>query len=591
MQAWFLRDPSRLRLELDRVTELSREAEWLRGYEWLFDRGELCLDAILRAHEIDYEIRVSFPPLFPEVPLVVRPRNAEARWSAHQYGGADGPLCLEWGPDNWRADITAVEMLKSAHRLLEMENPLGVDPVEVPQVAPSRHSLTPGQELRGSFLRWYCQSDLARYLGTVAERFGQVRLLLRGAGESEMVAIVKDLLSRDEVVWSDGAIPRQFHRDDKSDLLWGVWFQSVADPSEIERADSLERLLKLAPADLGAELLATNESPAVGAEGRRLDGVLVRDGAGGLHCFITLTTGSALRAARIVSNQVSVGARAPSYERLRKSGVGIVGLGSVGSKVAIALARMGVGRFYLVDFDLFLPENVARHALDWQGVARHKVDAVRTALALVSPSAEVEVSRIHLTGQESNAAVSHVLGNLGECDLIVDATANPRVFNLLAAAARAKARAMVWVEVFAGGIGGLVARSRPAAEPSPQLMRAQFLGFCEENPRPIPRAEEADYAGRVGDETVLIASDADVGILASLATSLIDDTLAPVEESKYPHSMYLVGLSREWIFRQPLEVIPIETSSPKPHENQSAGGDLSAEDLELIARLLGKSPS
>jgi hypothetical protein len=71
--------------------------------------NELILDAVIRAHGYDYEVRVSFPSLFPEVPAVVRTLNAQQRLSQHQYGGPNGPLCLEWGPDNWHRDVTTVQ--------------------------------------------------------------------------------------------------------------------------------------------------------------------------------------------------------------------------------------------------------------------------------------------------------------------------------------------------------------------------------------------------------------------------------------------------------------------------------------------------
>ena len=172
MMPWFLRDPERLKLERTGIEELSRSAKWLVGTEWRIE-GELCLDAVIRAHGHDYEVRVSFPALYPDAPAVVRPRNMQRRISTHQYGGADGPLCLEWGPDNWHRDITAVQMLESAHRLFEIENPLGEDRPHIPVVAPSRHKLTVGQELRGEWARWYASRALSDYFASTARAFGR----------------------------------------------------------------------------------------------------------------------------------------------------------------------------------------------------------------------------------------------------------------------------------------------------------------------------------------------------------------------------------------------------------------------------------
>src|SRR6185436_13592800 len=110
MVPWYLRDSERLAQERKGIEELSRSADWLVGAEWGLDET-LYLDVVIGAHGYDYNLRLSFPALYPDAPSVVRPRNVEHRLSTHQYGGADGPLCLEWGPDNWHRDITAVQML------------------------------------------------------------------------------------------------------------------------------------------------------------------------------------------------------------------------------------------------------------------------------------------------------------------------------------------------------------------------------------------------------------------------------------------------------------------------------------------------
>lgn len=69
--------------------------------------------------------------------------------------------------------------------------------------------------------------------------------------------------------------------------------------------------------------------------------------------------------------------------------VALVGLGSLGSQVALALARAGVRRFYLVDPDVLEVANVGRHACDLHEVGRTKVAAVARAILRVRPDAAV----------------------------------------------------------------------------------------------------------------------------------------------------------------------------------------------------------
>ena len=249
---------------------------------------------------------------------------------------------------------------------------------------------------------------------------------------------------------------------------------------------------------------------------------------------------------------------------------------------------MGARKFYLVDHDLFLPENIVRNALDWQAVGEHKVDATTTALRLLAPDVQVSVSRTHLTGQESSASVSVVLDRLGDCELVIDATADPRVFNLLAAVSKAGGKPLVWLEIFAGGIGGLIARSRPGVDPTPQTMRSVYLGFCEEHPAP-PQQAAHDYNLEDAEGRVLAASDADVSIIAHYAARLASDTLIAAGASGYPYSMYLIGLGQAWIFEAPFATVPIATESFRANEPQELDANaFGADNLAFLGELLKK---
>jgi hypothetical protein len=62
--------------------------------------------------------------------------------------------------------------------------------------------------------------------------------------------------------------------------------------------------------------------------------------------------GATLSKCVLVGLSTVEGQRIPSeFERLRDKKIGIVGLGSVGSKVAVSLARSGVRNFILIDDD------------------------------------------------------------------------------------------------------------------------------------------------------------------------------------------------------------------------------------------------
>ncbi|MBR4834116.1 MAG: tRNA threonylcarbamoyladenosine dehydratase [Thermoguttaceae bacterium] len=80
-----------------------------------------------------------------------------------------------------------------------------------------------------------------------------------------------------------------------------------------------------------------------------------------------------------------------ALERLKNSCVLIAGLGAVGSYVVEALARSGVGRFRLVDFDDVQPSNINRQLFaTWNTIGRLKSDVARERIAAINPSAQVD---------------------------------------------------------------------------------------------------------------------------------------------------------------------------------------------------------
>ena len=203
------------------------------------------------------------------------------------------------------------------------------------------------------------------------------------------------------------------------------------------------------------------------------------------------------------------------------------------------LARAGVGQFLLIDDDIMLPDNLVRHDLDWREVTAHKVDGLARRIRLVNPDAQCDTRPYRLGGQQSSGSLETLIDTISKCDLIIDATADPKVFNYLCAAAEIGKRPLVWAEVFGGGIGGLIARHRPGIEPRPATMRAQIEQWCRDQGKPIERAP-GRYETEI-DGVPTIADDADVSAIASHAARLAIDTAIPRDPSIFPHSVYLIG--------------------------------------------------
>ena len=77
--------------------------------------------------------------------------------------------------------------------------------------------------------------------------------------------------------------------------------------------------------------------------------------------------------------------------KLGEALVAIIGLGAVGSFALEALARAGVGRFRLADFDEIRPSNLNRHlAALHSTIGRKKADAAAARVADINPDCRVE---------------------------------------------------------------------------------------------------------------------------------------------------------------------------------------------------------
>ena len=592
---WFLSNPERLLRERARIGELQKNAEWLIATEWSLSGTDLCVEAVIRAHSHDYQVRLVYPKLFPVIPAAVRPVGATERWSDHQYGDA-GSLCLEWGPDNWHAEVTGAELLESTYRLLDIENPLGekVDrqAEEIEKIAaPSRHLLTMGQELRGEKVRFLISPGaIAALMSTSTENFGLIGYSLRNRPET-MLAIVHSFRSRlTEEDWSDPAMPEYIKSEKSSDIRLGVFFKTSIGAEAISKIDSAAALVALLSDSFAADItLADGKVVLSAVDAKAFPALLILDVDGNPHFLLPLSENKPLEFATVGWEHLSpVNRRPERFEVLKEKTVGIVGVGSLGSKTALSLARVGVSRFFLIDHDVMLPGNAERHALDWDSVGEHKVDALKTTLEKISPGITVSVSRLHLTGQENVALVSTDLNRLGLCDLIIDATAEPEVFNLVAAVKTAFDKPMVWGEVYGGGVGGFIARSRPAIDPGPQTMRLAYLDFCEKNPAPEHLRIVNDYGTQDKEGNILTASDADVAIIAHHLSRIAADTLLSPEVSQYPYSLYLIGLAKDWVFEAPFATIPIATDHIIETKTPDDSPDIT-EAVAFVAALLGKT--
>lgn len=84
------------------------------------------------------------------------------------------------------------------------------------------------------------------------------------------------------------------------------------------------------------------------------------------------------------------------HEKVKLARVGIAGLGGLGSSVAVALARVGVGELVLADFDVVEPSNLNRQQYFVDQIGKPKVDAMEENLRRINPYVKVSTHRVVL---------------------------------------------------------------------------------------------------------------------------------------------------------------------------------------------------
>ena len=85
------------------------------------------------------------------------------------------------------------------------------------------------------------------------------------------------------------------------------------------------------------------------------------------------------------------------HKRFSSATVVICGLGGLGSNIAIALARVGIGKLVLIDFDKVDITNLHRQQYKASQIGQYKTDALAESLSEIAPYAEIKTVTARLS--------------------------------------------------------------------------------------------------------------------------------------------------------------------------------------------------
>ena len=88
-----------------------------------------------------------------------------------------------------------------------------------------------------------------------------------------------------------------------------------------------------------------------------------------------------------------------TQQKLERGRVAIAGLGGLGSNVAIALTRIGVGHLHLLDFDRVDLTNLNRQQYFLDQVGRYKTEALSETLQRINPYLDIRLDTVKITDE------------------------------------------------------------------------------------------------------------------------------------------------------------------------------------------------
>jgi molybdopterin/thiamine biosynthesis adenylyltransferase len=116
-----------------------------------------------------------------------------------------------------------------------------------------------------------------------------------------------------------------------------------------------------------------------------------------------------------------------NHMNLSRLRIGIVGLGSVGSMVAIALARAGMSRFTLIDFDEVQPHNLDRLLVATQAdIGKLKISVTKREMVISGTAAHIDITEVPYSIAEEAGYRAGL-----DCDVIFSCVDRPRARSIL----------------------------------------------------------------------------------------------------------------------------------------------------------------
>lgn len=244
--------------------------------------------------------------------------------------------------------------------------------------------------------------------------------------------------------------------------------------------------------------------------------------------------------------QDDVGARVPRVKALATKKAAIFGLGALGSTVAVQLAKAGIERLHLVDYDYLQAGNLPRWAVGWPGLGRQKVDVLISHIQQNYPFVQVVGSNFKIGAP----GIDETEKALDAANIIIDCSVELTVHHYLSHVGWTRGLPYVWMSATAGGWGGIVGRSWGGSSDGcwKCFKYHQTAGQYR-----IPSEEEGADIQPVGCfSPTFTGTGFDLDLIALAGVRLSIATLCKGTTNGYPDFDWDIGIANFWSDNRPI---------------------------------------
>lgn len=554
-QVWFQRRLDLLEEEINEFKE--QELEFQLDEELLTKENKVVFNGVVDIHGKPVCLQLVYPAEFPAFPILVR--TTDTSLDRHQHPFLKNLCVIPHTQDGWESQMTGAYMVKQAIRLLQ-DSEQGPEVVAANEVdAPEpwtnylsfRHDplIIPGNipdnlPEAGSFeISLYNMSY--RYVG------------LKKPLDMRLIHCLETIKTRRKNYSFDKLFPFQQQR--RLYTIEGTWFKLDEVPRcNIENPEELLDFLQLALPDQGENINEFKKRFKTYKEKQpplALALLFPEEMHERNRYRNTFLLGVYYAPEKIMvwsrPHFVTVEdyyQRIPHLRSLYEKKIFIVGLGSLGSAVALELGKCGVGEFVLLDHDLIEYGNVVRHTGNVLYLDLPKSKILEHQIQLHFPYARIE-SMIDCIGMVDPGSLSDgdlklIYEKMENADLIINTAINEGVTKTLDRLATEVKKPIIHSWISNGAWGGRVIRNIPGKT-------GCYFCFQNSEPKSMWSSPEGEIYPRGCGFPTFAGTSYDIYEVATHTVRMAVDTLLGKDIS-YDHlliSHYPLSIKQYKIYR------------------------------------------